>query len=327
MPLFVPVLIGVAVVASGGYGLKKGADGTSTILRARTLQASAQARHARATKGVEAERAHTEAEAEAYGAAKTAALSGAIRSFLDLLATLQRKGSMRDVTVIEGVELTQEDLAGYQASVVEARSLLGGAVVAGAAGAAASQSAMALVGTYGAASTGTAIAGLSGAAAQNATLAWLGGGALSAGGWGMAGGTIALGGIAVAPALALGGFALANQGQKALTQAEEFQQQVNVAVHEMGLVRETLVRIQRRMGELGDVLGALDVRAQAAVDAIDPDTFDPTDDDDLRAFQAAASLVKALGDVIRTPIIDEQGELTAESLRLVDLHERPLEDL
>jgi hypothetical protein len=43
------------------------------------------------------------------------------------------------------------------------------------------------VGMLATASTGTAIGTLSGAAATNATLAWLGGGALSAGGFGMAG--------------------------------------------------------------------------------------------------------------------------------------------
>jgi len=143
----------------------------------------------------------------------------------------------------------------------------------------------------------------------------------------MAGGAVVLGGITVAPALALGGFALANQGQRALTQAEKYTQDVNVAVHEMRLLRETLGRIQRRIDELRTILEALAGRAQAAVDAIDPDSFDPDDDHHMKAFQTAASLVKALGDVIRTPIIDQKGTLTAESLRLVQLHERTLEDL
>ena len=48
-----------------------------------------------------------------------------------------------------------------------------------------------LVGT---ASTGTAISALSGVAATNAALAWLGGGAVSAGGWGVALGSVVLSG-------------------------------------------------------------------------------------------------------------------------------------
>lgn len=58
---------------------------------------------------------------------------------------------------------------------------------------------------FASASTGTAIASLSGVAATNATLAWFGGGALTAGGLGMAGGTLVLGGIVVGPVLAAAG--------------------------------------------------------------------------------------------------------------------------
>ncbi len=58
---------------------------------------------------------------------------------------------------------------------------------------------------FASASTGTAIASLSGVAATNATLAWFGGGSLAAGGLGMAGGTLVLGGLVAGPALAVGG--------------------------------------------------------------------------------------------------------------------------
>ncbi|WP_218911012.1 hypothetical protein [Pseudoalteromonas sp. MIP2626] len=53
----------------------------------------------------------------------------------------------------------------------------------------------------GSASTGTAITSLSGIAATNATLAWFGGGSIAAGGAGMAGGFMVLGGIIAAPAM------------------------------------------------------------------------------------------------------------------------------
>lgn len=52
--------------------------------------------------------------------------------------------------------------------------------------------AMAIATTFGTASTGTAISALSGAAATNAALAWLGSGALAAGGGGMAAGNALL---------------------------------------------------------------------------------------------------------------------------------------
>ena len=62
-----------------------------------------------------------------------------------------------------------------------------------------------LVGTLGAASTGTPIIALAGAAKVSAILAWLGGGSLAAGGAGMAGGAVALLGIAFIPALVVSG--------------------------------------------------------------------------------------------------------------------------
>jgi hypothetical protein len=83
---------------------------------------------------------------------------------------------------------------------------------------------------WGVASTGTLIGSLSGAAAWNATLAWLGGGSLAAGGGGMALGSLVLGGITVGPAVLIGGFVLAGEGEKALTKAREYEAQVNTAI-------------------------------------------------------------------------------------------------
>jgi len=69
-------------------------------------------------------------------------------------------------------------------------------------GMAASVATLSLISSYATAGTGTAISSLSGAAAQNAALAWLGGGTVTSGGGGMAWGSIALGGIFVAAAIA-----------------------------------------------------------------------------------------------------------------------------
>jgi hypothetical protein len=82
-------------------------------------------------------------------------------------------------------------LTGYMDATTAVRTGIAGVVGAGAS-AVATTGAMAAVGAYGTASTGTAIASLSGAAAQNATLAWFGGGAASAGGFGTAGGVVVL---------------------------------------------------------------------------------------------------------------------------------------
>jgi len=84
---------------------------------------------------------------------------------------------------------------------------LGGATVGAAAGGAAAYAAFTSAVMFGTASTGAPIAGLAGVARSNAALAKLGGGAIAAGGAGIAGGTLVLTGIVAAPAalLAIGG--------------------------------------------------------------------------------------------------------------------------
>lgn len=86
------------------------------------------------------------------------------------------------------------------------------------------------VGLLATASTGTAISSLAGAAATNATLAWFGGGALAAGGLGMAGGTAVLGGLVAGPALAVGGFMLANKAEEALEKARDYETKADNAI-------------------------------------------------------------------------------------------------
>lgn len=77
-------------------------------------------------------------------------------------------------------------------------STLGGTAV----GTTAYAGALALMTLLGSASTGTALSSLSGAAYWSATLAAFGGGSLAAGGFGMAGGAIVLGGLFAVPAIA-----------------------------------------------------------------------------------------------------------------------------
>lgn len=91
---------------------------------------------------------------------------------------------------------------GYMDATIARRSAIAG-VGGSLAGMATGAGTMALVVTYGTASTGTAIASLSGAAATKASIALLGGGAVSAGGGGMAAGAAVLGGIVTITAVAV----------------------------------------------------------------------------------------------------------------------------
>jgi len=100
--------------------------------------------------------------------------------------------------------------------------------------------AMGIATSIGTASTGTAIASLSGAAAENAILAWFGGGSLAAGGGGMALGSLVLSGIVAGPAIFFAGLSLSRAGEKALTQAKEFESKVRTEVKKMDILRKEI---------------------------------------------------------------------------------------
>jgi hypothetical protein len=104
------------------------------------------------------------------------------------------------------------------------RSAIAGVAGVGA-GAAASATTLALIGTYATASTGTAISTLGGGAAFNASMAWLGGGSLATEGFGMAGGWVVLtGGGAIVvlgvTAAVLYGFHLEDEHQESVRLAK-----------------------------------------------------------------------------------------------------------
>ena len=123
----------------------------------------------------------------------------------------------------------------------------------------ATSAALGAANVVGFASTGTAIGSLSGAASWNATLAWLGGGSLAAGGGGMALGSLILGGVAIGPALCLGGIHLHNQGDEAAKQSYEFQEKVLLKVgefylilQEIRIISELITRLGRRLDDIGN---------------------------------------------------------------------------
>ena len=89
----------------------------------------------------------------------------------------------------------------------------------------------------------------------------LGGGSLAAGGGGMALGSLVLGGITFAPILAIGGLAVASEGEKALTKATKFECEVNKTIKEIELRESVLGGIVQRLEELTRLLNDLSERA------------------------------------------------------------------
>jgi hypothetical protein len=169
------------------------------------------------------------------------------------------------------------------------------------------------------ASTGTAITSLSGAAATNAVLAFLGGGSLASGGGGIAAGAIVLGGItagAFASVGALtGGILLSAHGAKALTRAKKYSAEVDKAVATLENSWVVMKGIMERVRELKELLLQLEQRALGGLGKLKPlvAKFDTNNMHHKEVFQKTALLMKSIGEIANTPILDENGNVSIGS--------------
>jgi len=204
--------------------------------------------------------------------------------------------------------------AGEYASSV-AGGIAGGAV----GGALTAFGAYSAAGAFAAASTGTAISALSGAAATNATLAFFGGGSLAAGGLGIAGGTAVLGGLVAGPALAIMGFVVGAKASAERDRAYANYAEARRFEKEMEVASEACYAIKRRSDMFYRLLIRLDamfipliLNMKQAIEENDGDYryFSP---DQQKAVAASRSIAGAIKRVLDTPILSEEGNLTAES--------------
>lgn len=173
--------------------------------------------------------------------------------------------------------------------------------------------------TFGVAGTGTAIGTLSGVAATNATLAWLGGGTLAAGGGGMALGTTVLGGLVAGPAILVSGLFADNQAEKALTEAKQFEADVDIACGKMESQTSKFKVIQTRCGEFEYVLTELCKRLNPQLDSLEKivsqlvESKNTASDEQISTIHLTAGLAKTVKNVLALSILDKQDSLTFES--------------
>jgi hypothetical protein len=168
----------------------------------------------------------------------------------------------------------------------------------------------------GVASTGTALSTLSGAAYTNALLAWFGGGAIAAGGGGIAVGTIILGGIAIGPALAVGGFWLATQAEKALTEAMQYEARVAVQIKNLEKAKIVLFGINERVKEISLVLGELNRRLQQLIQALDMipnDGINGLTEEHQKTLYISVKFAFVLGQLLECPVFDHAGNVSTQS--------------
>ncbi|HYX14769.1 MAG TPA: hypothetical protein VE944_10450 [Nostoc sp.] len=148
------------------------------------------------------------------------------------------------------------------------------------------------------------ISQLGGAAAWNATIACSGGSSMAVGG-------AVLGGITLGPALMVGGFQLAGKGEEALTKAREYEARVNIEIANIEAAQDFLLQVKRRTVELANLVCNLNNRAKSALQELEAQPFNR--DLHARKFQEVALLVKALAEIMKTPVLDNEGYLNPTS--------------
>lgn len=196
------------------------------------------------------------------------------------------------------------------------------------AGVGAGAGAFVAAGAFGVASTGTAISGLSGAAATSATLAALGGGSLAAGGGGVALGTIVLGGLVAAPALAAAVGVLTWQGRRQRERQRDGGRRLDTAEADLEQAERRTTTVLRRSREVRSLLHELRGEAITSVDELsvlvehgdDYSTYSP---EDRARVASTVSLVTTTITVMGTALVGADGEVTELSGEVTaDAHRR-----
>lgn len=309
MIFIIPIILGALALGTAAVGAIAGAEGIDNMNQAKKIGERAQKRHERAVSKLQADWEGTNKLAEEYGELQLDVMKRTIGRLVDFIERNIGKANQSEKEFLEGLDgISVQKIQEYKAAAIAAEQFFGGGAKAISAATAGYGGAMGLATSVGVASTGTAIGSLGGAAAWNATLAWLGGGSLAAGGGGMALGSLVLGGITVGPAVLIGGFVLAGQGEKALTKARKYEAEVNTAIAKIDAAKDFIKQVRRRISELNHLVESLNERAVLGLDELESlPSFDK--DRDVIKFQQVALLVKALAEIMKTPVLDSKGKL------------------
>lgn len=321
MPFFMaPLFLGLAA-AGGVAGVGMGAKGGFDQFKADRLNANSNDRILWAANRLEQLRGQCSESLSALGKEKIIILDENMRRFLDAFGRLKNV----DFTASEGLD-ELERLRIDEASFDELKvmgsvafSLLEGGATGAVSGALTAFGAYSAASTFATASTGTSISALSGAAASNATLAFFGGGSLAAGGMGMAGGVAVLGGLVAGPALLVIGAIVGAKGGKNLEEAKTQSAKTSQYCEEMMAGIDQCIAIRRRSAMFYALLARLDARflpliyeLERVIDAEGED-YSQFTVDSRHIVASAAATAASIKAVLDTPLLSEDGSLTAES--------------
>ena len=136
------------------------------------------------------------------------------------------------------------------------------------------------------------------------------GGALAAGagGGGMALGTMVLGGLVAGPLLAVGGFVMNSAAEENLTQAREYEEDVDIKIEEMNKTKSILKSIRGRASEVEDAILEISNRFNQLVVNIEQTRRKESDFCKSEDMNKLIVMGKALKNLLDIPVLDENGK-------------------
>lgn len=317
-----------------GIGAAAGAFGVGKSVKAGIDQKEANRKNERAdeiikdaSKKIETCRKNCGSAIDNLGKCKIRILDESIKPFITEFeklnhVELSESGGLNE---LQKMVLDQKKFTELKELQSMATSMAGGLLSGTMAGAITAFGAYGAAGALAPASTGTAIATLSGAAATNATLAFFGGGSLAAGGLGMAGGTAVLGGLVAGPALAIlgvvvGAKASANldKAYSNLSKAKEYREEMDAASSLCIGIRKRAAMFYRFLVNLNSVFEPLIYEMTQIISRKGTD-YRVFSDDEKKVVAEAMAMAGAVKAILDTPILDDEGNLTQESDKMVEM--------
>ncbi len=325
-----------------GIGATAGAFGIGKSIKAGVDQKEANRTNERAddiiqdaSKKIETCRKNCGEAIDNLGKRKIKILDESIKLFISEFEKLNhvQLSESKGLNELQKMVLDQKNFSELKELQSIATSMVGGLASGAMAGALTAFGAYGAAGALATASTGTAIASLSGAAATNATLAFFGGGSLAAGGLGMAGGTAVLGGLVAGPALAVlgvvvGAKASANldKAYTNLAKAKEFREEMDTASAVCMGIRRRASMFNRFLISLNSIFEPLIYEMTRIIERRGTD-YRQFSVDEKKIVAEAMAMAGAIKSILDTPILDDDGNLTPESGKMVEMTRKKLEEV
>ena len=326
----IPIILGAAVLAAGAFGVKKGLDAKRDFNEADKTNEDGKDIVYKADHALSYSHDKANDALESLGRIKFEIYKFKIIPFVDSFNKIKHINFQGDrINRDLNNPMDQKEFKSIEELALRMKDIAVGGIASLGAGGLTGLAAYGSVGLLASTAGGTAIGTLSGVAATNATLAWLGGGSLAAGGFGMAGGALVLGGLVAGPALAVGGMMLASKAEAAKEDALSNLMEAKVYAEKIALAKSATDAMRAHILELTNTLVALDKIFSPLLEGlqsliehsrkdfsgmVDYETFSEEDQKGVMMSFAAAKTIK---NVLEVQIFDERGIITEASKAII----------